>query len=176
MGNKFDLIVPGIYQGNIDGARDKEGLKGEGITHILSLRDNPHAIYPDDFVYKLIDAEDMPNQDLSKHFEECVYFIHECLLSGGKVMIHCMAGVSRSTTATCVYLMTASSQSMDTVLASIKARREIAGPNEGFMSQLRNYEKKNLREARIKLRAKHPQTDSLKLDEKLLEAKNSKKR
>ena len=72
MGNRFDRIVEGIYLGNIDGARDKAGLKQAGITHIVTLTDGPEALYPADFTYLLVDASDDPRYNLAAHFDECI--------------------------------------------------------------------------------------------------------
>ena len=169
MGNRFDRIVEGVYLGNIDGARDKAGLKQAGITHILTLRDNPEESHPGHFIYKLIDAEDYTGYNLSVHFDTCIGmsrlfigqllalsldFIHEALLGGGAVMIHCMAGISRSTTVTCAYLMTATGIGMVDVLTAIKRKREVVSPNPGFLKQLRDYERDQLENARIRLVAK----------------------
>ena len=177
MGNRFDRILGGVYLGNIDGARDKAGLKQAGVTHIVSLRDNPEQLHPGVFVYLLVDAEDTPSYNLSVHFEQCIGgwdrsdqsavslspldFIHAALLQEGAVMIHCMAGISRSTTVTCAYLMTATGVGMNDTLAAIKKRREVANPNGGFLKQLRDYERDHLANARIRLAAKFGESAAL---------------
>ena len=72
MGNKFDKIIQGIYLGNIDGARDRAGLKAAGITHVVSLKDAPEEMHPGHFLYLLVDAMDVPGFNLSAHFQKCV--------------------------------------------------------------------------------------------------------
>ena len=74
-------------------------------------------------------------------------------------MIHCMAGISRSTTITCAYLMTATGIDMGNNMAAIKLKREVASPNAGFLKQLREYERDELENARIRLAGKFGKSD-----------------
>ncbi|KAI6656682.1 Dual specificity phosphatase [Oopsacas minuta] len=161
MGNKFDKIIDGVYQGNMDGAKDKAGLKAAGITHIVSVKDSPIELFPGDFVYLLVDAEDVPGYNLAQHFERCIDFIHGALLSGGTVLTHCMAGISRASTVNCAYLMTASGLPMNEVLKAIRIKREVANPNGGFLKQLSQYERDNLKNQRVRLFQKFPNSDDL---------------
>lgn len=46
----------------------------------------------------LIDMPDMVEANLLPHFQQAVTFISSAIGSGGKVLIHCQAGVSRSAT------------------------------------------------------------------------------
>lgn len=41
MGAGMDKIMPGIYVGSIRDSIDKEQLKKNNITHILSIHENP---------------------------------------------------------------------------------------------------------------------------------------
>ena len=72
MGNKFDKIIDGIYLGNIDGAKDRAGLKAAGVTHVVSLTDSPEERHPGHFLYHLVDASDVPGFNLAAHFEKSV--------------------------------------------------------------------------------------------------------
>ena len=46
----------------------------------------------------LIDMPDMAEANLLPHFQQAVTFISSAIDSGGKVLVHCQAGVSRSAT------------------------------------------------------------------------------
>ena len=52
-----------------------------------------------------IKAGDMPGYNLSQHFEETWQFIEEAREVKSKVLVHCVAGVSRSATIVIAYLM-----------------------------------------------------------------------
>ena len=72
MGNKFDKIIDGIYLGNIDGARDRAGLKAAGVTHVVTLKESPEELHPGHFLYLLVDAQDIPSYKLANDFQRCV--------------------------------------------------------------------------------------------------------
>ena len=60
---------------------------------------------------------------------------------GYGVIIHCMAGVSRSVSMICYYLMKQTGCSMNDALQHVKSIRIIANPNGSFTEQLKSYEK-----------------------------------
>jgi protein-tyrosine phosphatase len=60
-----------------------------------------------------------------------------------KVLVHCHAGVSRSSTIVISYLMRKYINfSLNDALKFVKSKRPIIKPNKGFMKQLQKYEDK----------------------------------
>ena len=112
----------------------------KGITHILSVGDFEIKRYEDEFTYIKFAVGDAPDQDISQFFEESNAFVTRCLEDGGKVLIHCAAGISRSTTVLCAYLMKTTGQNLDDVLKHVRTKRPIATPNMGFREQLKKYQ------------------------------------
>ena len=61
--------------------------------------------------YKYIPAEDRSTYDITPYIEECVYFIHENIQRHNvnhflsKILVHCIAGVSRSVSMVLAYLI-----------------------------------------------------------------------
>jgi protein-tyrosine phosphatase len=51
-----------------------------------------------DFTYKIYPLLDKPSEDIRRFFEEASDYIHELLNGGKKILVHCFAGKSRSTT------------------------------------------------------------------------------
>ena len=55
--------------------------------------------------------------------------------SGGRVMVNCWQGASRSATVVLAFLMMHHNMELSAVLAMVKTRRDIR-PNNGFLKQL----------------------------------------
>lgn len=85
-------------------------------------------------------ASDTPDQNISQYFSVCNDFIHAARLREGNVLIHCLAGMSRSVTVTVAYIMSVTNLSWKEALKVVRTGRSMANPNLGFQMQLRDYE------------------------------------
>ncbi|KAG0364875.1 protein-tyrosine phosphatase-like protein [Gamsiella multidivaricata] len=132
-------ILPGLFLSGSRPSESRECLNEKGITHILQITDINTPRFPGEFIYKIIAVPDMDETNLIKHFPDTHKFIDGSLGKGGKVLVHCMAGASRSVTIVCAYLMRTKNVSAAEALAVVQALRPIAGPNDGFMTQLNLY-------------------------------------
>ncbi|XP_033101538.1 dual specificity protein phosphatase 22-B-like [Anneissia japonica] len=150
MGSGMSQILPGLYVGNLRDAKDAEQLEANKITHILSIHDNAKPLISN-MKYLCVAVADHPDQNLSQHFEECIDFIHECRLSGGACLVHCIAGVSRSVTVTVAYMMTITNCSWQECLRAARVAREVANPNFGFQKQLQDYQHSTLASQRQRI-------------------------
>jgi len=147
--NPMDKIMDDIYLGNIHAASDAKTLNKYGITHILRvLKGNHGTVHPDKFTYKVIQVDDLPNQNLQKYFESAHEFLNDALSANkdgqikNKVLIHWMVGMSRSATILISYLMMRYPElSLLKAVKFVKGKRPIVSPNEGFWKQLKMYEK-----------------------------------
>lgn len=136
-------ITDSIYQGNIHSAKNKEYLKSIGITHIL-VAGRLTIYFPNDFIYKKYEIFDTPLEKIDKYFNDAYEFINEAINNNGKILIHCAAGVSRSSSFTISYLIKSKMIKYDEAMLILKKGRKIANPNIGFQKQLRNWEKECL--------------------------------
>lgn len=91
-------------------------------------------------------ATDTPDQNLSQYFSISNDFIHAARIRNGNVLIHCLAGMSRSVTIVVAYVMTISNLSWEDALKVVKSGRRIANPNAGFQNQLTDFQSNKLRE------------------------------
>ena len=94
----------------------------------------------DRFIYKTIDITDSPDSRLIDHFEETSDFIRDCLDSGGRCLVHCFAGMSRSVTVVSAYLMREHRMGAIGALKLVSRKRTQARPNAGFILQLVKYQ------------------------------------
>lgn len=60
--------------------------------------------------------------------------------SGGRVLVHCQAGISRSATICLAYLIHARRVRLDEAFDFVKQRRQVISPNLAFMGQLLQFE------------------------------------
>ncbi|XP_010004516.1 PREDICTED: dual specificity protein phosphatase 22-A-like [Chaetura pelagica] len=149
MGNGMSKVVTGLYLGNIHDSEDRDSLHRNGVTHLITAT---VFVSLQDMTYLCISASDSSSQNLLQHFKECIKFIHECRLGGGGCLVHCLAGVSRSTTILVAYLMTVTELGWESCLAATRASRSYASPNCGFQQQLQEYEATLLQEYRSWIR------------------------
>jgi protein-tyrosine phosphatase len=73
---------------------------------------------------------------MTPYFEQACQFIEEARQEKGSVLVHCVCGVSRSTTLCCAYLMKHHSMTIEQALVQLRSRRHIVQPNNGFLRQL----------------------------------------
>ena len=113
-------------------------LKNKGIKKVLTVMDynwGPH--YDQDFIHKKYEIDDSCRQNIIQYFGECLNFIK----GNEKILVHCMAGVSRSATIVIAYLMWNQKLKFEEALKKVKEKRPIVDPNEGFVKQLEIFEK-----------------------------------
>lgn len=68
------------------------------------------------------------------------YFPEEARRANQKVLVHCLAGISRSPTLAIAYVMRSKALTCDEAYKFVKARRPSVSPNLNFMGQLFLYE------------------------------------
>jgi len=134
-------IIQGMYLGSIDAAQEKELLDEKNITHILAIAKGAYPKFPENFKYLTISVLDSPSQNLIQHFDECFQFIDSARNSGKAILVHCMAGISRSATVVIAYIMSRMQLTFFEATAIVKSARRIISPNEGFTKQLLMFER-----------------------------------
>ncbi|XP_033009748.1 dual specificity protein phosphatase 15 [Lacerta agilis] len=138
MGNGMNKILPGLFLGNFIDAKDLDQLSRHNITHIVSIHESAQPFIPG-IIYLRIALPDTPEANIKKHFKKCIHFIHSCRLRGGNCLVHCLAGISRSTTIVLAYVMAVTLLNWHDALEAVKAARPVANPNPGFRQQLEEY-------------------------------------
>ena len=137
--NEMDQITDKIWLGNYKAANNVDDLKKEGIKKVLCILEYcfPEYREGDDLKQKIIKIEDKPTQNIIKYLGECLNFIK----GDDKILVHCMAGSSRSGSIVIAYIMWAQKMSFDDALNLVVKKRAIVSPNFGFVAQLKIFEK-----------------------------------
>jgi len=110
--------------------------------------DNYH---PKDFKYMKIELEDWEHQRVNHHLEDAFNFVETIRNQGGKCLVHCFGGVSRSPTVTIAYCMKFKKWNLRNSYDHVKNSRDIIQPNEGFIKQLIELERELYGEASVKV-------------------------
>lgn len=132
----IDKINDKIYISNAVSAGSKEKLEEAKITHILVVGKFLKQHFPNEYKYKQINVVDTPSEKLTPYFQEAFDFIE----AGERVLIHCAAGISRSSTMAIAYLMMKNKWDYQTAHDLVKKSRPIITPNHGFVNQLKELE------------------------------------
>ncbi|CAG7828113.1 unnamed protein product [Allacma fusca] len=142
----IDLVDDKLYLGNLAAACDIPLLEKYQISHILTIDSCPlpAKITHLPFVKtKFIQLCDIPREDILHHFEDTYEFLRKAVedKDGRYALVHCYFGVSRSATIVLAYMMRKYEISLEDAQDRLKSRRSVIGPNYGFLSQLKLYEK-----------------------------------
>ncbi|XP_054978554.1 dual specificity protein phosphatase 2 [Sorex araneus] len=132
-------ILPYLYLGSCSHASDLKGLQACGITAVLNVSSCPNP-FEGLFHYKRIPVEDNQVVEISAWFQEAIGFIDSVKSSGGRVLVHCQAGISRSATICLAYLIQSHRVRLDEAFDFVKQRRGVISPNFSFMGQLLQFE------------------------------------
>uniref|UniRef100_A0A8C1ZH13 Dual specificity protein phosphatase n=1 Tax=Cyprinus carpio TaxID=7962 RepID=A0A8C1ZH13_CYPCA len=134
-----DEVWPSLYIGNMDIAENCAEIRRRRFTHVLNCAHSSRRggeIYDGmGITYMGIDAHDSPTYDMSANFNKAAEFIHTALKGGGKILVHCHVGVSRSATIVLAYLMLKQNMTLVEAIQKVKEGRGVF-PNRGFLRQL----------------------------------------
>ena len=133
-------IIPHLFLGSIGSASNLKQLQNFKITHIVCCASGIKNFFPDDFKYYNLSLLDSEKENIKQYFKESFDFIDDAIKNGGNVLVHCHAGVSRSSTILIAYIMKSKKMKLNDVIDLLKTKREKVSPNAGFMGQLRDYE------------------------------------
>ncbi|XP_052336215.1 tyrosine-protein phosphatase vhp-1-like [Oncorhynchus keta] len=136
----LSLILPHLYLGaETDVTQDC--LDARGISYVLSVsRFSPQPTFLPRSQYLRIPIEDSLRDDLLPHIPEALRFIDGAMSSGGSVVVHCAAGISRSPALAVAYIMYNLGMDLDHAYRFVKERRPSISPNFNFLGQLQHFQ------------------------------------
>lgn len=135
---QISRVEPNLFLGSIEDAYDVKKLAGLGVTHVLNMATEIPNFYEDRFEYKKVHGRDIPSFQMHRHFDEVADFIHAAMAKG-RVFVHCFCGISRSTTAILAYFVKYRGIDPRKGYETLRKKRWIVYPNDGFMRQLMDY-------------------------------------
>lgn len=131
------IIKGKLYLSCASIAGKKHLIDHYGIRGVISLggffEHVTYTIHPDPVDYHFVFIDDKEHEPIELEFKGCIDFINK---TDGPVLVHCMAGVSRSATIVIAYLMAENNMSYSEAYNYVKDKRSIIHPNSGFRRQL----------------------------------------
>lgn len=154
MNNNIDEIIPHLYISNWGSSNDPIKMGKNKIKAVITIetRKKPDYIlkyYKEnniDFLYLYLD--DIPSENISKYFDISYNFIKKHIDKKENVLVHCYAGVSRSSTIIFNYMLKEYYLNKGCkcpqcifryFLDYSRSKRSIINPNIGFINQLLSY-------------------------------------
>lgn len=111
-------------------------LKNYSIKYVLSIGVEPTFKF-DGITYKFVECLDLPETDIKFILtNQCNPFIKFGLENNANVLVHCNAGVSRSSAIVIGFLILEMKLSFEEAFALVKKARNCIKPNSGFETQL----------------------------------------
>jgi atypical dual specificity phosphatase len=146
--NNISCILPGtLYLTNYIGASNLELLKSNNITHIINITDLIENYFESEllptglpmFTYLKIAIPDAHNIIITDYFLETFEFIDNAIKNGGRILVHCFAGKSRSASIVIGYIMKKEKITFENALQVVQLIRPCVEPNLSFCTQLCKY-------------------------------------
>ncbi|CAG9313684.1 unnamed protein product [Blepharisma stoltei] len=138
-------IEQGLYLGCMRAAECEELLRAHNIKYIVQALESQYTERFDWITYHFVEIWDNPYQDLAKHLPSALQFIHQHLSAGENVLVHCAAGISRSSSIVIAYLMGKHLIDFYQAFDRVSSKRSCVSPNFGFRKQLKDTGEQQLR-------------------------------
>lgn len=139
-------IIDNIYIGDVYDAHNIDNLNQHNIKHVISAVTGFDDIYDNTINHLCLSLIDNEEQNIIHYFEITNHFIDKIISKNistsnkqEAILIHCICGVSRSTTILLAYLIKKYKYKPYEALEVVKKKRNIVNPNSNFMKQLDDY-------------------------------------
>ncbi|KAH8042381.1 hypothetical protein HPB51_022189 [Rhipicephalus microplus] len=127
-----------------DAAADWCLLRSLAVTHVVNAVATTVPNFHEDrgLTYLALELLDLPDFTLTLDtIDKVCDFIDEALSSGGSVLVHCNAGVSRSCALVLAFLILRRGMDLREALERARTARPVVRPNDGFLRQLKELQK-----------------------------------
>lgn len=133
-------VFPHIYLGSEWNAANLEELQQNCVTHILNVAREIDNFFPALFHYMNVRVYDEETAQLLPHWNDTFLFLSDIKARGGRALVHCRMGLSRSAATVLAYAMKEFGWSLERALRHVRRCRPGVQPNPGFMRQLDFYQ------------------------------------
>ncbi|KRZ78762.1 Dual specificity protein phosphatase 8 [Trichinella papuae] len=136
-------ILPFLYLGSQKDAMDEQLLKKYGINYVLNISvasPKPEFLQEENFLR--IPVNDSYNDKLLPYFDQTFRFVDKVRETNANVLVHCLAGISRSPTLAIACVMRYLHMTSEEAYKYVKDKRPSISPNFNFLGQLLEFERR----------------------------------
>ncbi|XP_033741301.1 platelet binding protein GspB-like isoform X2 [Pecten maximus] len=135
-------ILSFLYLGSHRDAMSQDIIQVNDISYILNVSTTcPQPPFIQEGHFFRIPVNDNYSAKMMPFFEEAFQFLDKVREANGCVLVHCLAGISRSPTLAIAYVMKHLNMSSDDAYRYVKDKRPTISPNFNFLGQLLEFEK-----------------------------------
>lgn len=149
-------ILPHLYLGCQRDVLNQELMQQNDIAFVLNASNScPKPDFIPDTHFLRVPVNDSFCEKILPWLDRSVEFIEKAKASNARVLVHCLAGISRSATIAIAYIMKRMDMTLDEAYRFVKEKRPTISPNFNFLGQLLDFEK-NLKSVCDPQRAAEP--------------------
>lgn len=138
---QVSVITDGLYLSGARAVRQAR-LTELGVTCVINSTVELPVVPLDGMEVIPVRVLDTPTADLGAHLDPISDRIDEEIGRGGRVLVHCVAGVSRSPALVLAYLVKYADMSLRQAFLHVRSTRPNIRPNAGFFSHLIDFERR----------------------------------
>ncbi|XP_071533722.1 dual specificity protein phosphatase 18-like [Panulirus ornatus] len=138
---QVSLIMEGLYLSGARAVRQAR-LTELGVTCVINSTVELPVVPLDGMEVIPVRVHDAPTSDLAAHLDTISDRIEDERSRGGRVLVHCVAGVSRSPALVLAYLIKYADMSLRQAFLHVRSVRSNVRPNAGFFAQLIEFERR----------------------------------
>lgn len=142
-----EIIPDQLFLTGWRGAYNRDAVQAAGVTNVLSMGsefdgEEPLADLGVKYLVVVIEDDEEQAGKMQEQLMHAVEFLNSSIQGGGRALVHCAAGISRSTTVVLAYLVVKRGFTLLEALTHTHQRRPVVWPNCGFMLVLIQLEEK----------------------------------
>lgn len=132
-------VYRGLYVGSLAAANNSDQLRKHGILYVHSCVSQSLLYRFPGIEYQTVEIVDVESTDLTASIEAFLELARRARAKDAGVLVHCLAGVSRSVALAMAALIALDGHTLDEAERRVKACRPQALPNPGFRRQLERF-------------------------------------
>ncbi|XP_068443149.1 dual specificity protein phosphatase 16 [Clinocottus analis] len=136
-------ILPHLYLGCQRDVLDQDLMQQNDIVYVLNASNTcPKPDFIPDSHFLRVPVNDSFCEKILPWLDRSLDFIEKAKASNARVLVHCLAGISRSATIAIAYIMKRMDMPLDEAYRFVKEKRPTISPNFNFLGQLLDFEKR----------------------------------